>query len=150
MLKNPALPSWKFFPHEKFPRKKILPLNPPYSPSTRKEYPLKMSVYFPIANTMCKQWTNVITCSPFLRGLWGIKPSSKKQLLDVFDYAEQNGYLKILTRWLWENNERGRGSSCPKKFWSLKKGTRTSNICLNEPFREILGSLGRYDHPWEK
>ena len=35
-------------------------------------------------------------------------------------------------------------------FWSLKKGTRTFNFRSNEPSHDILGPLGRYDHPWGK
>ena len=35
-------------------------------------------------------------------------------------------------------------------LWSLKKGTRTFNLRYNEPSRDILGSLSRYDHPWGK
>ena len=47
-------------------------------------------------------------------------------------------------------NER-EGPRCPLIFfWSLKKGTRTFHFRSNEPSRKILGTLGRYDHPWEK
>ena len=35
-------------------------------------------------------------------------------------------------------------------FGSLKKGTRTFHFRYNEPSRNVLGQLGRYDHPWEK
>ena len=35
-------------------------------------------------------------------------------------------------------------------FWSLKNDTITFNIRSNEPSRDILGPLGRYDHPWGK
>ena len=38
----------------------------------------------------------------------------------------------------------------PTNFWLLRKGTRTFNFRSNEPFRDILGPLSRYDHPWEK
>ena len=67
----------------------------------------------------------------------------------VFDYAEQNGYLKILIRWngktwAWV------GAWCPPIFWSLKKGTRTFNFRYNEPSCTTLGPPGRYDDPWEK
>ena len=34
-------------------------------------------------------------------------------------------------------------------FWSLKKGTRNFNFRQNEPSRDILGPLGRYDQPWK-
>ena len=32
-----------------------------------------------------------------------------------------------------------------RNFWSLKKGTRICDFCSNEPFRDILGPLVRYD-----
>ena len=44
----------------------------------------------------------------------------------------------------------GGGLGAFQLFWSLKKGTRTFNFRQNEPFRNILGPLGRYDHPWGK
>ena len=39
---------------------------------------------------------------------------------------------------------------CPTVFWSLKKRTSTFNFRQNEPSRDILGPLDRYDHPWKK
>jgi hypothetical protein len=33
---------------------------------------------------------------------------------------------------------------------SLKKGTRTFNVHVNEPSRDIPRPLGQYDHPWGK
>ena len=44
----------------------------------------------------------------------------------------------------------GGGLSALQFFWSLKKGTRTFHFRSIEPSREILGPLGRCDHPWEK
>ena len=44
----------------------------------------------------------------------------------------------------------GAGLVALQSIWSLKKGTRTFNIRSNEFFPDILGSLGRYDHPWEE
>ena len=45
------------FPHDKLLHEKILPCNPlPLTPPEKS--PLKTSVYFPIANTMCKQWAS--------------------------------------------------------------------------------------------
>ena len=35
-------------------------------------------------------------------------------------------------------------------FWSLKKGTRNFHFRYNEHSHNILGPLGRYDHPWKK
>ena len=46
----------------------------------------------------------------------------------VFDYVEQNGYLKILIRWLWENMSVGGGLGALQFFRSLKKGTRTFHL----------------------
>jgi hypothetical protein len=44
----------------------------------------------------------------------------------------------------------GGGQVALQFFLSLKKGTRTFKIRLNEPSHDILGLLDRYDHPWEK
>ena len=38
----------------------------------------------------------------------------------------------------------------PSIFWSLKKGIETFNFRSNESSRDVLGLLGRYDHPWGK
>ena len=35
-------------------------------------------------------------------------------------------------------------------FWSLNNGIRTFNLHSNEPYHEILGPLGQYEHPCEK
>ena len=139
------------FPHDVFLQEKILPHNPlPSTPTqTKKEIPLKTSVHFSITITVYKHWTKFVTCSPSPRDCWGV--SHSKYIVNmVFDYAEQNGYLKIWIRWLWKKNERGRGPRCPPIFWLLKKGTRTFHFCYNEPFWEILGPFGRYDDPWKK
>ena len=32
----------------------------------------------------------------------GDQVAPKDKVISFFDYAEQNGYLKILIRWLWE------------------------------------------------
>ena len=41
----------------------------------------------------------------------------------------------------------GGGLGALQFFGSLKKGTRTFNFRWNEPSCDILGPLGRYDHP---
>ena len=75
---------------------------------------------------------------------------SKDIVFMVFDYAKQNGYLKILIRWPWEKHEWGRGPRFHPIFWSLKKSTRTFHLNWNEHSCEILGPLGPYDDPWGK
>ena len=47
-------------------------------------------------------------------------------------------------KWAWE------GPKYPPISWSLKKGTRNFNFGYNEPSRDILRPLGRYNHPGEK
>ena len=46
-----------------------------------------------------------------------------------------------------EKNVRWRGPRCPPVFPSLKKDIRTFNLRWNEPSCDILGQLGRYNHP---
>ena len=50
----------------------------------------------------------------------------------------------------WEKMSVGGGLGALQFFWSLKKGTRPFKFRYNEPFRDILGPLSRYDHPWGK
>ena len=66
----------------------------------------------------------VCNLQPLSQGLWGVS-HPKDIIIMVFDYAEQNGYLKILIRWLWEKNSVGGGLGALQFFWSLKKGTKT-------------------------
>jgi hypothetical protein len=71
----------------------------------------------------------------------------KRHRYYIFDHAEQNGCLKILIGWPWEKMSVRGGLVALHFFWSLEKGTRTFNFRFNEPFHDILGPLGRYDHP---
>ena len=49
-----------------------------------------------------------------------------------------------------EKRGMGRGLVALQSFWSLKKGTRSFNIRSNDSSPDILGPLGRYDHPEKK
>ena len=54
--------------------------------------------------------------------------SPKDIVIMFFDYAEQNGYLKILIRWLWEKMSVGGGLGALQFFGHLKKATRAFNF----------------------
>ena len=89
------------FPHEIFLQEKILPYSPlPWTPHpNQKKIPLITSVHFPVTITVCKHWPKFVTCSPSPRDCGGYF-IPKDIVIMVLDYAEQNGYLKILIRWL--------------------------------------------------
>ena len=113
------------FPHDMFLQEKILPHSLlPSTPPQTKKIPLKTSVHFPITITVCKHGTKFVTCSPSPTDCGGV--SHYKDIVNmVFDYVEQNGYLKIWIRWIWEKMSMGGGLGALQFFWSLKKGTRT-------------------------
>ena len=114
-----------FLPHDIFLKGKILPQSPlPSTPPPNQKIPLKTSVHFPITIIICKHWLKFATCSPSPRDC-GRVSHPKYIVIMIFDYAEQNGYLKILIRWLWEKMSVGGGLDALQFFWSLKKGTRT-------------------------
>ena len=68
-------------------------------------------------------------------------------LLDIIsgplNYFEQNGYLKILIGYVWENVGRGRVLVAFQSLSTIKKGTSHSNFQLNEPFSKFLRQLLR-------
>ena len=110
---------WIFLPPWHIPPRKDPPtwlplLNP--TPQTKKIL-LKTSVHFPITITVCKHWSNFVTCSP---------PLGDCQRHSYY------GFRLCGTKWLSQNfdpltlgkNERGGGPRCPP-FRSLRKGTRT-------------------------
>ena len=70
---------------------------------------------------------------------------SKGIVIRPFEYVEQNGYLKLLIGQFWEKRTL-MGLVTLQPFWS--KGTKTFNLRSNELTPEILGSLGRLNHPW--
>jgi len=75
---------------------------------------------------------------------------SKDTVIGIFNYAEEKSYLKILIRRFWEKSGVEGGLVALQFFWSLKKGMGTFNFRYNEPSLEVLGSLGRCDHPLRK
>jgi hypothetical protein len=71
-------------------------------------------------------------------------------VIGPFNYAEEKSYLKILIGLFWEKSDVGGGLAAFQYFWSLKKDRRTFHFNENEPYPDLLGLLGQYDHPWEK
>ena len=123
MLEYPALPSWKFSSPIPNPSMESSPnISPSSQPLPIQKIPLKTSVHFPITITICKHWSKFVTCSPS-HGDFGGVSRPQRHSYNFFDYVEKNGCLRILIRWLWENNSRARGPRCPPIFWSLRKGT---------------------------
>ena len=82
--------------------------------------------------------------------LWRGHVMYKSMDIGPFNYDEQNGCLKISIGQFWGKRGWGRGPSCPPIFLSIEKGPRTFNFRSNEPSHDILGPLGRCDHPWKK
>ena len=112
MLENPAPPSWDFSsPMTYYSRERSSHIAPsPKTPApTKNTSPWRTSVHFPITVTVWKHWSKFVTCSPSPRECGGISYTQDIVIM-VFDYAEQNGYVKILIRWLWGKNERGEGA----------------------------------------
>ena len=86
------------FYHDKFLDGKLPQPIPLFStPPPNQKILLKTPTHFPITITICKHWSNFVTCSPSPRDCEGVS-HPKDIVLMVFDYAEQNGYLKILIR----------------------------------------------------
>ena len=99
MLENPAPFSLNFsspMTYSSKVRSSHIAPSPQPHPQTKK-IPLKTSVHLPITITVCKHWTKFVTCSPSPRDFGGVS-HSKDIVIMVLDYAEQNGYLKILIR----------------------------------------------------
>jgi hypothetical protein len=107
-----------------------------------------MSVYFPIRNTICKQWANFITCGPSSGGSEGSGVSKDISII-TFNNTEQNGYLKILIRQL--SGKKGMGQRLVDlQFFGHLKRTLDLDFRLNKPSCKILVLLIWYDHPWKK
>ena len=71
---------------------------------------------------------------------------------DIFyleiNYAEQNGYLKILIGSVWGNDRRGgRELVTLQSLSTIKKGTSHFNFQSNEPFLESLRRPLLYEVP---
>ena len=73
----------------------------------------------------------------------------KDIVTELFNYAEQNGYLKIFDWTPLRKKGRWEGASCRAILLVTKKGTRIFNFPSNEPFPDILGLLFRCNRPWE-
>ena len=89
MLENPAPFSLNFsspMTYSSNERSSHIAPSPQPHPLT-KTIPLKTSVLFPIAITLCKHWSKFVICSPDPRDCGGVSM--------VFDYVKQNEYLKI-------------------------------------------------------
>ena len=121
-----------------FPRK-VIPQNSNLwkSPVLAEIYPPKTSEYFSITNIICKQWANYISCSPFLRGCGG-HVILKGIKIGLFNYAEPNGYLKILIRCHCGKKKHGSGIVALQTFWSLKKDTRTFNFRSSDSSHDLI------------
>ena len=91
MLKNPAPPSWNSSsPMTNYSKGRSSYVAPsPQLPPPQPKYPLKRSEHFQIT----------ITVRDSVTGTLGEQVSPKDKIsVMFFDYAEQNGYLKILIR----------------------------------------------------
>ena len=97
-------------------------VTPLLNPLPTRTLPLKTSVYFPIINTICKQWAKFITCSPSPEN-GGNLIVLKDLFIRFFDYAEQklskNFNLVTLGK-----TEHRRLLSCASIFPSTKMGSR--------------------------
>jgi hypothetical protein len=76
-------------------------------------------------------------------------PPQKHILYLEINCAEQNGYLKILIRCVWGNDERG-GPVALQSLSAIKKGTRTLNFQSNEPLLKFLRRPLPYEVPFSK
>ena len=151
----PALPSWKFSsPMTDSSMESSPNISPLLGPSPNQKIPLKTSVHFPITITICKHWSKFVTCSPS-HGDCG----STSDCGDDGSTSSPKGFSTTLNKmdisefWsvdFWKIISVGGGLGALQFFWSLKKGTRTFHFRSNEPSCNILGPLGRYDHPWKK
>ena len=65
------------------------------------------------------------------------------------NYAEQNGYLKILIGCIWRGVGWG-GLVALQSLSTIKMGTSHSNFQSNELFSKFLRQLLRYEVPWSK
>ena len=101
------------FPHDKFLHEKKLSRYPlPQTPPPEKN--LKTLVYFPITNTICKQWAKFITCSPSLRDSGGLSRPQRHSYHIFTTMLNKIAISKL-------KNERMRGPSCSKNFGQLKR-----------------------------
>ena len=66
------------------------------------------------------------------------------------NYAEQNGFLKILIGCIWGNDGRGGGLVALQSFSTIKKGTRTLDFQSNEPPLKLLRRPLSYEVPLGK
>ena len=104
MLENSVPPSLNFSSPMTYSTMKIsshkAPSPQPPPPPNHK-IPLKTSVHFPITITVCKHWSKFLTCSPSPVDCERLSIPKDIDIM-IFDYVEQNSYLKIFILWLWE------------------------------------------------
>ena len=65
-------------------------------------------------------------------------PPQKDIFYFEINYAEQNGYLKILIGCVWGNDGRGGGLVALQSLLTIKKGTSPLNFQSNEPCLKFL------------
>ena len=98
-----------YFPRDIFLQGKILPHSPlpqPH-PKPKKKIPLKTSVHFPIAITICKHWSKFVTCSPSPRDCGEVSHSQRHSYYSFrlcgTKWLSQNFYpLTLGKKWSWE------------------------------------------------
>ena len=122
--------------------KKSIPRKSTPSPSTK-----NVSLYYPITSTICKQWSNFITCSPS-PGNVGVHVVPIFIIIESFFYNEPDGYSKTCI-WRFWGKRNWVGASCPPIFWSLKSVPELL-IRPNEPSLDLLGPLVRHNNSWKK
>ena len=110
-----------------------------------------MYTYFPIINSIHKQWANLYNLKTFTLGMWG---GGFHVIYNGIFTGFSTMVSKIAMSKFWSDvfgkKVRGKGVATLQYFWSLKKGTTTFHFNLNETFCNFLGPLGQYDHPWKK
>ena len=115
----------------------------------REKVPLKTSVHFPKAITICKQLSKFVTCNPS-PGHYGGVSQPQRHSYYVFRLC--------WTKWISRNfdsltlgkNERGRGPRCFPIFWSLKRALELLISVQISPLATFLDHLVDTISPGEK
>ena len=82
----------------------------------------------------------------FSQGLWGVM-ISPKAVIQPFNYAEQNGYLKILIGQFWEKIAWEEAYLPSNIFGHLKRELELLISVQMSLVLDIFGSMDRYDSP---
>jgi hypothetical protein len=77
-------------------------------------------------------------------------PPQKHIFYLEINYAEQNGYLKILIGCVWGYDGCGGGLVALQLLSTIKKGTRALNFQSNEPLLKFLRRPFPYEVPFSK